>query len=302
MKTLNRIIDWFGRQAERIEHYLLPPPIDVTANIEQSSYHVVADQVSISEYNRRYETVRHGGLVWFVVALGLMAVLYLMIAVIQPRQEAGLQAQIQQQAETITELRQQIATLENERDNAVGQIEQREQRIDNLEKSNAVITDSLSRSMRVNADTMEVAKRAVRQAVTARVTHESHGRVDVEAVTDALFRQIEHHNVPVSYWPDLTDAVLDTVAVESAWRVDAVSSAGAEGLMQVLPTYHTLPGVDECQGQGIERQFCAGIGTWLFYLKMCRGNRECAHVRYNGAWEYDVSANQYLVKIRGVGS
>ena len=53
--------------------------------------------------------------------------------------------------------------------------------------------------------------------------------------------------------------VLAVIGIESAGQADAVSSAGAQGLMQLIPATAERFGVDRCHGPGAEHQGRGGL-------------------------------------------
>lgn len=146
------------------------------------------------------------------------------------------------------------------------------------------------------------ARAAQRRHQVERIGRASRGRVNPGRVVDALYAEAKRRGVPGSHQAELVDTALAIIQVESAWRPRAVSDAGAVGLMQVMPTWHTLPGLAraDCPGAlaDVETNLCAGLSVWLHYLRRCDGATECALAYYAGASTYSASADQYIARIR----
>jgi soluble lytic murein transglycosylase-like protein len=73
--------------------------------------------------------------------------------------------------------------------------------------------------------------------------------------------------------------VLAVVEVESAFNAQAVSSAGAQGLMQVMPTTAARFGVSDAQS--VEGSLLAGCRYLAFLLRLFEGDVALALAGYN---------------------
>ena len=80
--------------------------------------------------------------------------------------------------------------------------------------------------------------------------------------------------------PQLVLAVID---VESAFDPFAVSSAGAVGLMQVMPFWPTELGLSRKDLIDVELNIRMGTSILAYYLERERGNYRRALGRYNGS-------------------
>nr|WP_244613196.1 transglycosylase SLT domain-containing protein [Halomonas sp. EAR18] len=79
------------------------------------------------------------------------------------------------------------------------------------------------------------------------------------------------------------DIVLAVIQVESAFTADAVSSAGAEGLMQVMPFWKRVIGRadDDLLDPGTNLRY--GCTILAYYLRLENGDLTRALARYNGS-------------------
>jgi soluble lytic murein transglycosylase-like protein len=80
--------------------------------------------------------------------------------------------------------------------------------------------------------------------------------------------------------PELLLAVMD---VESRFDRFAVSSAGAVGLMQVMPFWPTQLGMSNVELVRIPANVRMGATILSYYLRKERGNYQRALQRYNGS-------------------
>ncbi len=80
--------------------------------------------------------------------------------------------------------------------------------------------------------------------------------------------------------PQLVLAVID---VESAFDPFAVSSAGAVGLMQVMPFWPTELGLSRKDLIDVELNIRMGTSILAYYLEREKGNYTRALGRYNGS-------------------
>ncbi len=104
-------------------------------------------------------------------------------------------------------------------------------------------------------------------------------------VKDDHERELILHNVHceakrVDIPPELVLAVMD---VESRFDRFAVSSAGAVGLMQVMPFWPTQLGMSNDQLVRIPENVRMGTTILGYYLRKERGNYQRALQRYNGS-------------------
>ena len=79
------------------------------------------------------------------------------------------------------------------------------------------------------------------------------------------------------------EIVLAVIEVESAFRADAVSSAGAQGLMQVMPFWKRVIGRadDDLLDPGTNLRY--GCTILAYYLRRENGDLTRALARYNGS-------------------
>ena len=100
----------------------------------------------------------------------------------------------------------------------------------------------------------------------------------IAIITEAIYNGRKHNLQP--------ELILAIIAVESTFREDAVSHAGARGLMQILPRAH--PKKVKAVG-GIEalfqmkRNIATGTAILNEYLQRSEGNLQKALLRYNGS-------------------
>jgi hypothetical protein len=106
-----------------------------------------------------------------------------------------------------------------------------------------------------------------------------------EEIVGAIARHCEKNNVPF-------EIALAVMANENAGRSSPVSSAGAQGLMQVMPNTAREMGVSESQMRTIDGQVKAGVRALAAYNKKF-GQWGVALVAYNGG-SGDIA--QFLIK------
>jgi hypothetical protein len=100
----------------------------------------------------------------------------------------------------------------------------------------------------------------------------------VVEIADAVMVEAAKEQVP----PGLTVSIM---AYESNFVPTAVSSAGARGLMQVMPLHVPM---EQCQITSVAELFdpakniCAGVQIWLQKLERCEDRTRCAFLAYNG--------------------
>lgn len=77
--------------------------------------------------------------------------------------------------------------------------------------------------------------------------------------------------------------ILAVMAIESSFNPVAQSSAGAVGLMQVIPRWHPETGASEINLTDDQKNIKAGAVALKKFLKMSSGNVEMALLKYNGS-------------------
>tara|TARA_R110000868_G_scaffold120477_4_gene319888 strand:- start:45080 stop:45670 length:591 start_codon:yes stop_codon:yes gene_type:complete len=96
-----------------------------------------------------------------------------------------------------------------------------------------------------------------------------------------LLRAIHREATKAELKPDL---VLALIEVESHFNEFAISSAGAQGLMQVMPFWKNEIGRPEDNLTNIDTNLSYGCRILQFYLKKEQGNWMNALARYNGSY------------------
>lgn len=95
-----------------------------------------------------------------------------------------------------------------------------------------------------------------------------------------LLRQIHHESSRAGLHPELVLAVID---VESNFDRFAISSAGAQGLMQVMPFWLKEIGKPRDSLFNIRTNLRMGCTILKYYLKKEKGDLTRALARYNGS-------------------
>ncbi|MFK5912818.1 MAG: lytic transglycosylase domain-containing protein [Woeseiaceae bacterium] len=95
-----------------------------------------------------------------------------------------------------------------------------------------------------------------------------------------LLRQIHHEASIAKLHPELVLAVID---VESNFDRFAISSAGAQGLMQVMPFWLKEIGEDRDSLFNVRTNLRMGCTILKYYLKKEKGDLTRALARYNGS-------------------
>ena len=96
-----------------------------------------------------------------------------------------------------------------------------------------------------------------------------------------LLRAIHKAATQAELAPDL---VLAVIQIESRFDRFAVSSAGAQGLMQVMPFWRNEIGRPADNLTNVETNLRYGCHILQFYLKIEKGNLAKALARYNGSY------------------
>lgn len=95
-----------------------------------------------------------------------------------------------------------------------------------------------------------------------------------------LLRKVYHHANHFKLQPGL---VLSVIEIESSFNPYAVSSAGAQGLMQVMPFWRKELGRESANLTDIDTNLKYGSAILSHYLKKEKGNITRALGRYNGS-------------------
>lgn len=96
-----------------------------------------------------------------------------------------------------------------------------------------------------------------------------------------LLRVVHREALRADLRPNL---VLAVIQVESAFRQYAISSAGARGLMQIMPFWKKEIGRSKDNLLNIRTNLRYGCTILRYYLKISGGNLSEALARYNGSY------------------
>ncbi|MGB1238409.1 MAG: lytic transglycosylase domain-containing protein [Pseudomonadales bacterium] len=96
-------------------------------------------------------------------------------------------------------------------------------------------------------------------------------------ILKAVHAQASIHQLPI-------DIVLGLIETESHFKSFALSSAGAQGVMQIMPFWKREIGTPEDNLMNIETNIRYGTAILKHYLKRERGDMEKALSRYNGSY------------------
>ena len=97
-----------------------------------------------------------------------------------------------------------------------------------------------------------------------------------QAILEAVYREAHHHQID----PDL---VLAVIQIESHFDRFAVSSAGAQGMMQVMPFWRLELGRKQDNLTDLTTNIRYGTAILAHYLKVANGDLVDALGRYNGS-------------------
>lgn len=97
----------------------------------------------------------------------------------------------------------------------------------------------------------------------------------------AILRLVHHYATQAQISPQL---VLSVIEVESHFDRFAISSAGAQGLMQVMPFWKNEIGTPQDNLTRIETNLKYGCSILSHYLKLEKGGLIQALARYNGSY------------------
>ena len=106
-----------------------------------------------------------------------------------------------------------------------------------------------------------------------------------------LLRTLHYESVRFNLDPDL---ILALIEHESRFMPKAISSAGAVGLMQVMPFWKNVIGQEGDSLFEIRTNIRYGCLILKHYLDIEKGNVERALARYNGSLGSDLYPNQVL--------
>lgn len=95
-----------------------------------------------------------------------------------------------------------------------------------------------------------------------------------EGAVPAVVNAAKFHGVPI----ELAVSIAQT---ESHFRCRAVSSAGAVGVMQVMPSTARLYGLDPSTLSSCTAGANAGVIVLKDLLEVCKGDLTCVYSRYN---------------------
>ncbi len=112
------------------------------------------------------------------------------------------------------------------------------------------------------------------------MSHRLESRVKDPQERLTILRTVHHEAQRTELPPELVLAVID---VESRYDRFAISSAGAEGLMQIMPFWLNEIGHPEDNLFTIDTNIRIGCAILKYYLNMEKGNLYRALARYNGS-------------------
>lgn len=106
---------------------------------------------------------------------------------------------------------------------------------------------------------------------------------DVDAAAQRILRSVHCESRKHLMLRDRPQLVLAVIDVESAFDPFAVSSAGAVGLMQVMPFWPRELGLTRRDLLDVEMNIRMGTSILAYYLDLERGDYRRALGRYNGS-------------------
>jgi soluble lytic murein transglycosylase-like protein len=112
------------------------------------------------------------------------------------------------------------------------------------------------------------------------MSHRLESRVKDPQERLTILRTVHHEALRAELPPELVLAIID---VESRYDRFAISSAGAQGLMQIMPFWLDEIGHPEDNLFAIGTNIRLGCAILKYYLKMEKGNLYRALARYNGS-------------------
>jgi hypothetical protein len=106
---------------------------------------------------------------------------------------------------------------------------------------------------------------------------------DVSAAAQRILRAVHCESSKQSMLRDRPQLVLAVIDVESSFDPFAVSSAGAVGMMQVMPFWPRELGLTTRDLLDVEMNIRMGSSILAYYLESERGDYRRALARYNGS-------------------
>ena len=106
---------------------------------------------------------------------------------------------------------------------------------------------------------------------------------DVGAAAQRILRAVHCESSKQSMLRDRPQLVLAVIDVESSFNPFAVSSAGAVGMMQVMPFWPQELGLTKRDLLDVEMNIRMGTSILAYYLERERGDYRRALARYNGS-------------------
>ena len=106
---------------------------------------------------------------------------------------------------------------------------------------------------------------------------------DVGAAAQRILRAVHCETSKQTMLRDRPQLVLAVIDVESAFDPFAVSSAGAVGMMQVMPFWPRELGLTKRDLLDVEMNIRMGTSILAYYLERERGDYRRALARYNGS-------------------
>ena len=110
-----------------------------------------------------------------------------------------------------------------------------------------------------------------------------------------ILKQVHYEALRADLSPELVLAVID---VESNFDRFAISVAGAQGLMQIMPFWLNEIGRPNDNLMHIETNLRFGCTILKYYIDLENGNLKRALARYNGSLGQSQYANKVLDKLR----
>ena len=106
---------------------------------------------------------------------------------------------------------------------------------------------------------------------------------DIGAAARRILRSVHCESSKQSMLRDRPQLVLAVIDVESSFNPFAVSSAGAVGMMQVMPFWPQELGLTKRDLLDVEMNIRMGTSILAYYLERERGDYRRALARYNGS-------------------
>lgn len=142
-------------------------------------------------------------------------------------------------------------------------------------------------ALQTHSQRLEAEIDRLRHAAIARRIRAVNASVDANALARRFLEASEAHGVPV-------DILLRIGQIESGYRLDAVSHAGARGVMQIMPFWKS-----RCPDWAGEGNIHCGARILAYECRRAKSWKECL-AGYNGS-DSEASAQRYFVKVTGGG-